>query len=189
MTTCLVFEGLDTFATVYLDGAKIAEGHRTHGVDTILEDDERQDQVGGSDLRLDTNADPPPLLKASGSILGQKILESDNMFLSHRVDITHLINDKKSLSGRRWGPPGPRSSTEHDEYTLTIDFESALERGDEIMAKNGGERATWNGHYSRLFVRKAQYHYVYLQIQPVYKERKGSDLFCYVIRAGIGAHL
>lgn len=64
MTTCLVFEGLDTFATVYLDGAKIAEGHRMHGVDTILEDDERQDQVGGFVPRLDTNADP--LLPSEG---------------------------------------------------------------------------------------------------------------------------
>lgn len=89
---CLVFEGLDTFATVRLDGVVV--------------------------------------------------LESDNMFVSRRVDVTHLV------SGRR-------------PVALEIDFESALERGDEIMARSGGERAAWNGHLSRVFVRKAQYHYVF----------------------------
>lgn len=88
---CLVFEGLDTFATVRLDGVVI--------------------------------------------------LESQNMFLSHRVDVTDIVHTKQHP-------------------VLTIDFDSALKRGDEIMANNGGERATWNGHLSRVFVRKAQYHYV-----------------------------
>lgn len=92
---CLVFEGLDTFATVRLDGAVI--------------------------------------------------LESQNMFLSHRVDVTDIVHAKQHL-------------------ILTIDFESALKRGDEIMANSGGERATWNGHLSRVFVRKAQYHYVFLSL-------------------------
>lgn len=95
---CLIFEGLDTFATV-----------RLHGV---------------------------------------KILESDNMFVNHRVDVTDIVH------GRGWG------KRRSDPMTLTIDFESALKKGDEVMAKSGGERVTWNGHYSRVFVRKAQYHYV-----------------------------
>lgn len=90
---CLVFEGLDTFATVRLDGVVV--------------------------------------------------LESENMFVSHRVDVTDLVGG------------GGRT------VALTIDFESALKRGDEIMARNGGARATWNGHLSRVFVRKAQYHYVF----------------------------
>lgn len=106
---CLVFEGLDTFATVFLDGVKI--------------------------------------------------LESDNMFLSHRVDVTDIIHDKRLI----------RRPT--DPMVLTIDFESALKKGDEIMAKNGGERATWNGHLSRVFVRKAQYHYVPLPSLPKRKSK------------------
>lgn len=130
---CLVFEGLDTFATVYVDG--------------------------------------------------EKILESDNMFLSHRVDITDMINknNRKRLEYR--AIKASTSSREHTErckdvghHTLTIDFESALKRGDELMAQNGGERVTWNGHYSRVFVRKAQYHYVCLDIPPPLLERSDTHI-------------
>lgn len=95
---CLVFEGLDTFATVRLDRAVI--------------------------------------------------LESENMFVSRRVDVTDLVGGKRSV-------------------TLTIDFKSALKKGDRIMAKSGGERAAWNGHPSRVFVRKAQYHYVFSPPSPL----------------------
>lgn len=86
----LVFEGLDTFATVYIGE--------------------------------------------------QQILRSDNMFISHRVDITPHYQQACS-SG------------------ITIVFESAKKRGDERLAKYG-KRVCWNGHYSRVYVRKAQYHYV-----------------------------
>jgi beta-mannosidase len=87
---CLVFEGLDTFATVSLNGTPI--------------------------------------------------LECQNMFRSYRVDVTGIV---------RAG-----------ENEVVMEFRSALKEGDRIMAQNGGERVTWNGHYSRVFVRKAQYHYV-----------------------------
>lgn len=111
VTACLVFEGLDTFATVYLDG--------------------------------------------------NKILQSDNMFLSHRVDISQYVHEKNRAN----------ITQDPDEFALTIDFESALKKGDEVMAENGGERVTWNGHYSRVFVRKAQYHYVKTPARPTGKER------------------
>ncbi|KAH8151882.1 uncharacterized protein LAJ45_03875 [Morchella importuna] len=86
---CLVFEGLDTFATVSLNGTRI--------------------------------------------------LECQNMFRSYRVDVTDIVS--------------------MGENKVVMEFRSALKEGDRIMAQNGGERVTWNGHYSRVFVRKAQYHY------------------------------
>lgn len=121
---CLVFEGLDTFATVCLDGVKI--------------------------------------------------LESDNMFLSHSVDVTDIVHHKQESH------PG-------DPIVLTIDFESALKKGDEIMAKSGGERATWNGHLSRVFVRKAQYHYV--PLPPTYPTPREQETEPGSIRAGTGVRL
>lgn len=72
----------------------------------------------------------------------QVILESDNMFLSHRVNIT----DKITQSGSN---------------TLAIDFESALLRGREILKEHPDHRfLLFNGEAGRLAVRKAQYHWV-----------------------------
>ncbi|UPK96772.1 hypothetical protein LCI18_007707 [Fusarium solani-melongenae] len=89
MTTALVFQGLDTFATVTLNGSKI--------------------------------------------------LESDNMHIAHRVQITHLL------------PPG-------QENELQILFESALVRGRELIHQHPEHvfhvRQT---EASRVPVRKAQY--------------------------------
>lgn len=87
----LVFEGLDTFANVKLDGLTI--------------------------------------------------LESDNMFLPHRVDITKAIS---------------RS----EKHTLEIDFESALLKGSEIKSQHPEHKwVGFNGDMGRLAVRKAQYHW------------------------------
>jgi len=86
----LVFEGLDTFATVRLNG--------------------------------------------------KEILECENMFLEHRVDITDTV----LLMGKQ--------------NSLTIVFHSAMQRGAVLMEKYG-QRVCWNGHYNRPYVRKAQYHY------------------------------
>ncbi|CCX32063.1 glycoside hydrolase superfamily [Pyronema domesticum] len=88
--TVLVFEGLDTFATVLLNG--------------------------------------------------KEILKSENMFLSYRVDVTNDV----LLMGKA--------------NEITIIFDSAMVRGGELM-KEHGQRVCWNGHYSRPYVRKAQYHY------------------------------
>ena len=89
--TFLVFEGLDTFATVTLN-----------------------DSV---------------------------ILQSNNMFLPHRIDVTlSVLPDSENV--------------------LEILFESAFIRGKQICEKYPDfEWGCWNGDPSRLAVRKAQYHY------------------------------
>lgn len=87
----LVFEGLDTFATVRLDGTVI--------------------------------------------------LESDNMWHTHRVDISHLLAPNKHA-------------------VLEITFESALLEGRRIKERHPEHRwVGFNGDMSRLAVRKAQYHW------------------------------
>lgn len=89
----LVFEGLDTFATVVLNG--------------------------------------------------KQILETDNMFILERVDVTHVLRPKG------------------DENELVITFESAFLRGKRIQEQHPNHKwGCWNGDSSRLGVRKAQYHYV-----------------------------
>ncbi|KAI2629953.1 glycoside hydrolase [Hypoxylon sp. NC1633] len=90
----LVFEGLDTFATVYLNG--------------------------------------------------KLILECDNMFLAHRVDITKEI---KCRDGQ-------------DTNTLQIDFDSAAARGRAIVEGHPEHRFVGTlGGDERMAVRKAQYHW------------------------------
>jgi beta-mannosidase len=69
------------------------------------------------------------------------ILESDNMFLSHRVDITAAL--KPSAAN-----------------TLVIDFDSALLRGRDLQKQHPDHNyLLFNGESSRLCVRKAQYHW------------------------------
>lgn len=71
------------------------------------------------------------------------ILESENMFLSHRVNITSTLK-----SGAN---------------TLRIDFDSALLRGRELEKQHPEHRfLAHNGETGRLAVRKAQYHWVSL---------------------------
>lgn len=70
------------------------------------------------------------------------ILESENMFLSHRVDISGVVK-----------PSG-------DNF-LSIDFDSALLRGREIEKKHPEYRfIAHNGEAGRVGIRKAQYHWV-----------------------------
>jgi beta-mannosidase len=90
--TFLVFDGLDTFATVTLNGSVI--------------------------------------------------LQSENMFIPHRIDVTSslLLLDSENV--------------------LEILFESAFLRGKQIRNKYPNfSWGCWNGDSSRLAVRKAQYHY------------------------------
>ncbi len=84
----LCFEGLDTFAEVYLNGVHL--------------------------------------------------LSSQNMFVPQRVSI--------------------KAQAREGENRLAIRFESALRRGKALEARYGA-RAVWNGDPSRVYVRKAQYHY------------------------------
>lgn len=87
----LVFEGLDTYATVYLNG--------------------------------------------------QEILKTQDMFIPERVDVTDLLV-----------PQG--------ENGFRIEFDSALLAGKKAIESHPEHHwGCWNGHPSRLAVRKAQYHY------------------------------
>jgi beta-mannosidase len=69
---------------------------------------------------------------------GQQILVSDNMFVPQRVPVKDRLR-----AGRN---------------ELRLLFESALRRGQAIEAQLG-KLPCWNGDASRLYVRKAQYHY------------------------------
>ncbi|EED20185.1 beta-mannosidase, putative [Talaromyces stipitatus ATCC 10500] len=90
-TVALVFDGLDTFASVTLDG--------------------------------------------------QKILESDNMFMGYRVNITDILIAK-----------GP--------HVLEIKFDCAQFRAREIRSQHPDHKwVGFNGDMARLAVRKAQYHW------------------------------
>lgn len=69
---------------------------------------------------------------------GELVVDSDNMFVPVRVPVRHLLR--------------------HGVNRLGIVFESALRKGREREALFG-KRHLWNGDASRLYVRKAQYHY------------------------------
>ncbi len=69
---------------------------------------------------------------------GRQILASDNMFVAHRISVQDNLL------------PG--------ENELLIVFESALRIGKAREAEMG-EMPVWNGDSSRVYVRKAQYHY------------------------------
>lgn len=78
---------------------------------------------------------------ATVKLNGKVILESDNMSVPHRVDVTGLLE----------------ASTDN---ILEIDFASALLRAREIMAEHPDHKyVLFNGEPARLCVRKAQYHW------------------------------
>ncbi len=69
---------------------------------------------------------------------GECVLESDNQFVPARVPVNSVLRQQ----GNR----------------LSVLFESALRKGKEREAEHG-EARVWNGDPSRVYVRKAQYHY------------------------------
>lgn len=72
---------------------------------------------------------------------GKLILESDNMFLPHRVDVTDAIQSKHN-------------------HELEIEFDSALLRAREIKSQHPEHKfIAFNGDTARLASRKAQYHW------------------------------
>lgn len=78
---------------------------------------------------------------------GKTILETNNMFLSHRVDITqHVHSNEKAVDAM---------------HTLEITFHNAEQKAAEEMAKHS-EYSWFSFHFGnkRLAVRKAQYHFV-----------------------------
>ena len=77
---------------------------------------------------------------ATVKLNGKTVLESDNMFIMHRVDVTKLLSKEENV--------------------LEIDFKSALLESRRI--KDAHPEHKWvgfNGDMARLAVRKAQYHY------------------------------
>lgn len=73
---------------------------------------------------------------------GQTILETDNMFVSERAEVTALLNQ----SG---------------DNELLITFDAAYLRGWKEVEKQPNHKwGCWNGDNSRLGVRKSQYHWV-----------------------------
>ena len=78
---------------------------------------------------------------ATVSLNGKIILESDDMFLPARVNVSEYLND-------------------HEENVLEILFESAYLIGKKVVEKHPDHKwGCWNGDPSRLAVRKAQYHW------------------------------
>jgi beta-mannosidase len=69
---------------------------------------------------------------------GTLILEAENMFVSHRVPVNGSLRAGKN--------------------ELQLVFASAMNKGLKLEQQHG-KRANWNGDSSRLYVRKAQYHY------------------------------
>ncbi len=67
------------------------------------------------------------------------VLQNDNMFHIHTIDILPLI--------------------QKGENEIRIVFKSALLKGRELYKESGRKFESWNGDPSRVFVRKAQYHY------------------------------
>jgi beta-mannosidase len=74
------------------------------------------------------------------------ILQSDNMFHSHRIDVTKdVLGDGND--------------------NLEIQFDSAFKKGRDLKAKySKHDWLCWNGDPSRLAVRKAQYHWCVYQL-------------------------
>jgi beta-mannosidase len=70
---------------------------------------------------------------------GELILETENMFVAHRLNVM-----QKLRAGQN---------------ELQVLFENSWHQGKRLEAVNGGPLPLWNGDSSRLYVRKAQYHY------------------------------
>ena len=80
---------------------------------------------------------------ATVALNGRKILETEDMFIPERVDVSDTL---------RHGRPN----------ILEITFESTYLIGKKLVEKYPEHKwGCWNGDNSRLAVRKAQYHYVY----------------------------
>lgn len=80
---------------------------------------------------------------ATVKVNGDVVLETDNMFIPERVDVTGKLKG------------------EGEENELEITFDSAYLRGCELVQKYPEHKwGCWNGDVSRLAVRKAQYHWV-----------------------------
>ncbi|GHF42326.1 beta-mannosidase [Deinococcus metalli] len=74
----------------------------------------------------------------TASVNGTVVLRSENMFVPHRIDVRPYVQ-----RGRN---------------SLSLHFDPVMPYGRALEAEHG-KRAVWNGDASRVYVRKAQYHY------------------------------
>lgn len=75
---------------------------------------------------------------------GKTILETENMFIPERVDVTEVLTQEEGKNNE-----------------LVITFDSAYLRGWKLVEKYPDHKwGVWNGDVSRLAVRKTQYHWV-----------------------------
>jgi beta-mannosidase len=81
---------------------------------------------------------------ASVVLNGKTILETENMFIPERVDVTDVLTQENGKDNE-----------------LVITFDSAYLRGWKLVEKYPDHKwGVWNGDASRLAVRKTQYHWV-----------------------------
>ncbi|CUS15242.1 unnamed protein product [Tuber aestivum] len=86
---------------------------------------------------------------ATVRVNGKEVLRCDNMFVTHRVDVTGIL--------KRGGGDEEEGERENE---LEVEFDSAFLAGKKVVeAWPDHHWGCWNGDVSRLAVRKAQYHY------------------------------
>lgn len=106
---------------------------------------------------------------ATVNLNGTKILQTDNMFVPERVDITNVVK-----------------GTPVREFELVIVFESAYLRGWERVEEHPDHKwGCWNGDNSRLAVRKAQYHWV----STIWSNLSFEGLALTCLGLGLGSYL
>jgi beta-mannosidase len=89
---------------------------------------------------------------------GEKILETDNMFIPERVDVTKILKSQ-------------------GENELIINFDSAYLRGCKLVEKYPDHKwGCWNGDVSRLAVRKSQFHWVSFLPGSLFHDGKLTDI-------------
>ncbi|CAK7230032.1 hypothetical protein SCUCBS95973_007436 [Sporothrix curviconia] len=90
---------------------------------------------------------------ASVTLDGQTILQSDNMFLGHRVDVTDALQASVTAETE-----AERQTAR--QHILEITFDCAQSRARVIQAQHPEHKwVGFNGDMARLAVRKAQYHW------------------------------
>ena len=121
---------------------------------TVLPPLQRTDVLGDVDEKVSKNVRICIVFEgldtfATARLNGKTVLQSDNMFVPHRVDMTDImyLNDHSG-------------DNREERNELEIEFESATCRARGIRdAFPEHKWVCWNGDSSRLAARKAQYHW------------------------------
>ena len=92
---------------------------------------------------------------ATVELNGEKILETDNMFIPERIDVTRVLRG------------------EGNDNEMVISFDNAYLRSWKLVEEHPDHKwGCWNGDISRLAARKAQYHWVSFGKMPKRCQRK-----------------